>query len=149
MLLEKEINMDMITDIKLRAYLELIFTSAAIHHRHLKFLDPFEISPQQYNILRILRGSHPIKLSVMDIKSRMLDKTPNTTRLVDKLLKKHFVSRERGQKDRRQIFVGITEKGLDIMNDLDKINPKFLNFMNNLSDEECRELSALLEKMRM
>ena len=148
MRLEDEIKMKSIDNPRLKAVLEILFTSSYINNKHLKYLKPFGLSPQQYNILRILRGSHPKKLTIMDVKSRMLDKMPNTTRLVDKLEKCGCAERERSSKDRRKIFVGITKQGLDVMSQMDVAHLEFMKFTENLNEEEALELSSLIEKLR-
>jgi MarR family transcriptional regulator, 2-MHQ and catechol-resistance regulon repressor len=148
MKLELEIKTKEIKDIRLKALLQILFTASYINNKHSKVLRPFKISPQQYNILRILRGSHPDYLHIQSIKERMLEKTPNTTRMIDKLLLNGYIERERGESDRRMVLVKINQKGLGIMSQIDKIHPDFLKFTHNLSDQEAENLSDLLEKLR-
>ena len=148
MKLENEIKQTKPIDIRVKALLEILFTASYINNKHSKYLQPYKISPQQYNILRILRGVYPNQLNVMTIKSRMVEKTPNTTRMVDKLFDNGYVDRERSEKDRRMVFVKITDKGLDIMSKIDEIHPDFLKFTYNLDNDETKSIIELLEKLR-
>jgi DNA-binding MarR family transcriptional regulator len=148
MKLEVEIKTKEIKDIRLKGVLEILFTASYINNKHQKYLKPFNISPQQYNILRILRGSHPNALHMQSIKERMLEKTPNTTRMIDKLEASGYIDRERSLKDRRKIYVKINEKGLNVMHKVDLIHPEFMAFTHYLNDEETLDLINLLEKLR-
>ncbi|MGK7396928.1 MAG: MarR family transcriptional regulator [Candidatus Cyclobacteriaceae bacterium M3_2C_046] len=148
MKLEKEIKSKDIENIRVKALLEILFTASFINNKHSKFLQPFKISPQQYNILRILRGSFPEKINIQTIKERMLEKTPNTTRMIDKLYDNQYVERERSEEDRRMVFVRISPKGLHIMSEIDKIHPEYLKFTYKWSDQDAFLVSDLMEKLR-
>jgi MarR family transcriptional regulator, 2-MHQ and catechol-resistance regulon repressor len=148
MKLEVEIKSKEIKDIRLKALLQILFTAALINNKHAKVLLPYKISPQQYNILRILRGSHPNSIHIQSIKERMLEKTPHTTRMIDKLLLNQYIERERGESDRRKVLVKISEKGLGIMDKIDLVHLDFMKFTHNLNDLEANSLSDLLEKLR-
>lgn len=149
MKIEDEIKQKEFKTPYIKAILNVVFTANWWNAQSVDSLKPYGISPQQYNILRILRGSHPNKLPVLSIKERMLDRTPNTTRLVDKLLSKGYVFRERCAEDRRVVYIGITEEGLDFMEVLDKDWDSREMFSEiNLSDEEANQLSDLLDKLR-
>jgi DNA-binding MarR family transcriptional regulator len=112
-------------------------------------LKPYEISGEQYNVLRILRGQKGNPANMCLIQERMLARTSNTTRLVDKLLLKKFVTRNVCPENRRKIEVQITQKGLDILTELD---PKVIEheqlFSKKLNTEELEQLNHLLEKYR-
>lgn len=140
--------MKSIPDHRLKAVLEILHTASVIDNLHLRYLKPYNLSVQQYNILRILRGSYPNSLTVQLIKERMVDLTPNTTRMVDKLLVQKLVTRMRSNKDRRKVFVRITAKGLEVMEKLDVVHQEFLRFTEMLSLDESDHLSNLLEKLR-
>ena len=148
MKLEEALKMKEFPDLHLKAFLEILYTASEIRNHQKKFFKPFGLSPEQYNILRILRGSHPKSLTINEIKIRMVDKTPHTTRMIDKLELSRLVSRERVTSDRRKIFIRIRSKGLDLMRHIDVALPDFLLFMHNLSIEEAQILSSLLEKIR-
>ena len=148
MKLEDALKMKSIPDHRLKAVLEILHTASVIDNLHLRYLKPYNLSVQQYNILRILRGSYPNSLTVQLIKERMVDLTPNTTRMVDKLLVQKLVTRMRSNKDRRKVFVRITAKGLEVMEKLDVVHQEFLQFTEMLSLDESDHLSNLLEKLR-
>jgi len=148
MKLELEIKTKEIKDNRLRAVLEILFTASYINNKHIKYLRPFNLSPPQYNILRILRGSYPNHLHIQSIKKRMLEKMPHTTRMIDKLFENGYIERERREDDRRKIYIIITKKGLEVMSHIDQIHPEFMQFTHNLSDKEANELANLLEKLR-
>ena len=135
-------------DLRLKILLEILQTASQINNLHLKYLKPFNLSVQQYNILRILRNTYPGSLTIQAIKEQMVDRTPNTTRMVDKLLTQKFVTRIRSVKDRRKVFVKITPPGLEIMSKIDIILQDFLQITQNLSTEESNRLSDLLGKLK-
>jgi DNA-binding MarR family transcriptional regulator len=112
-------------------------------------LKPYDLSGEQFNVLRILRGQKGNPANMFVIQERMLAKTSNTTRLVDKLLLKSLVTRKVCLENRRKIEVLITPKGLDLLSELD---PKVLKhehlFSKNLKPEELENLNILLEKYR-
>jgi len=111
------------------------------------FVGEFGLSLPQFNILRILRGAKGT-LSVNTVKERMLEKSPNTTRLMDKLIEKEHIARVRCENDRRVVFVEITSKGLDLLAEIDlKIEGSSL-MPAGLSDKEANQLSDLLDKLR-
>lgn len=136
------------TNDKHRFVTNLIFTSNWFQNQFIEFLKPYKISEQQFNILRILRGAGDW-VSMNDIKSRMLDKFPNATRLSDKLLDKGLVARKRSDKDRRIVYLEITKKGLDLLAEIDKSDDtKHMEFMSRITEEEAREFSDVLDKLR-
>ena len=105
----------------------------------------FGISSQQYNVLRILRGAKKaIKVSV--VKERMIEKTPNTTRLMDKLCTKELIARTRCDSDRRAVYVELTKKGLDLLDQLPMDDD--MKLLSNITEEEALELNRLLDKIR-
>ena len=108
-------------------------------------LKPFKISEQQYNILRILRGAgEPI--TVNTVKERMIQKSPNATRLMDKLCDKELIERVRCENDRRVVYVQISKKGLTL---LKKINSKDLDApIRAITDEEAKTVNKILDKIR-
>lgn len=121
-------------------------TSHFIGAYHEKQLRSFDLSIAQFNILRILRGANE-RLSIKVIKERMLEKSPNTTRLIDKLIKKNLVERSRCKDDRRIVYVIITQNGLKILEQIDVVFGDIYSKIN-LTEEEANQLSHLLDKMR-
>lgn len=123
------------------------FTAGWLAQLNSKIVEPHKLSMQQYNVLRILRGQHPKSVTVKFIIERMLDKSSNASRLVDKLLAKGLVERTQCPEDRRRVDIMISKKGLELLEKLasefDKVNKSL-----NLSEEDARTLSDLLDKMR-
>jgi DNA-binding MarR family transcriptional regulator len=132
-----------------KTVLNILYTQNTISDKFNELLKPFDLSTEQFNVLRILRGQKGKPANMCVIQERMVAKTSNTTRLVDKLLLKDLVTREVCPDNRRKIEVQITQKGLDLLVQLD---PKVIQhehlFSNNLSSEELTQLNLLLEKFR-
>ncbi len=123
------------------------FTSNWILERVKIFVEQKDITPQQYNILRILRGSiHP--LSTQQIRDRMLDKMSDASRLVDRLVKKELVLKKVSNIDKRLVDITISEKGLELLKELDEKNKELDNIIHNLSEEEATTINNLLDKIR-
>lgn len=136
--------------IEKRTLLNVLFTQHVIAEKFNEVLKPFEISPEQFNVLRILRGQKGNPVNMFTIQERMVAKTSNTTRLVDKLLLKDFVNREICSENRRKMEITITPKGLDLLKELDPcVEAHEKGFAKNLSLEELELLNALLEKIRI
>jgi len=149
MKIEDEIKTAVKLDLPKKVILNLLFTQNVIKEKFNEVRMPFDISGEQYNVLRILRGQKGNPANMCLIQERMIAKSSNTTRLIDKLLLKDFVTRKVCPENRRKIEVSITQKGLDVLADLDpKINALEQLFANNLNTEELEELSLLLEKLR-
>ncbi|WP_204345311.1 MarR family winged helix-turn-helix transcriptional regulator [Psychroserpens algicola] len=142
--LSKDINSSF-PNSKVKALLNIIYTANWINSHQNAFFKPFGISPQQFNILRILRGAgEPIK--VQTIKERMLERAPNATRLMDKLCDKHLIERLPCPDDRRVVHINITTKGLGLLDEIDKDFKD--DILKNLTEKEAGQLSDLLDKIR-
>jgi len=129
----------------IKALINIKYTSSWFDNIANNILKPHNISEQQYNILRILRGAEK-KVTVNSVKERMIQKSPNSTRLMDKLCDKNLIIRTRCESDRRVVFVEISKKGLQL---LDKINIKELeNHTSALTEKEAKTLNELLDKIR-
>lgn len=132
-----------------KTVLNILYTQNTISDKFNELLKPFDLSTEQFNVLRILRGQKGKPANMCVIQERMVAKTSNTTRLVDKLLLKDLVTREVCPDNRRKIEVQITQKGLDLLVQLDpKVIQHEHSFSNNLSSEELAQLNLLLEKFR-
>ena len=132
-----------------RVILNIMYSQNVITDSFNEIIKGHDISGEQYNVLRILRGQkgHPANMCI--IQERMLAKTSNTTRLVDKLLLKELVTRNVCPDNRRKIEVLITQKGLDLLAKLDpQVNEHEEYFAKNLNDDELEQLNTLLEKYR-
>jgi len=149
MKIEEVVKSNAIMGLSQKAVLNIIYTQNNINERLIEILKPYDLSNEQYNVLRILRGQKGNPANMCLIQERMLAKTSNTTRLVDKLLLKELVTRKVCKENRRKIEVLITEKGLDILKELDpKVDNYEQNIVANLSSSELEKLNDLLEKIR-
>lgn len=129
--------------------LNIIYTQNVINDKFNEILKPYDLSGEQYNVLRILRGQKGNPANMCIIQERMLARTSNTTRLVDKLLLKELVTRKVCPENRRKIEVLITPKGLNILTKLDpKVIEHEMFFAQNLNTQELELLNKLLEKYR-
>lgn len=140
----KEINSTFPNE-RVKAMLNIKYTANYFDQIGNAFLKPFNISEQQYNVLRILRGAGE-KLKVNVVKERMVQKSPNSTRLMDKLCDKKLIERTRCEEDRRVVYVKITKKGLDLLSEINI--EEFDTQMNKISEEEAKTLNELLDKLR-
>lgn len=132
-----------------KAFVNLRYTSNWILKKQNNFMSNYDLTMPQFNILRILRGAgEGVFLSVTTIKNRMVEISPNTTRLMDKLLEKKLIERERCPNDKRIVHVCISKLGMNLLSDIDKHFDKELTMTNLLSDEEAEFLSNILDKMR-
>ena len=130
---------------KVKALLNLIYTANWISSQQNAFFKPYGISPQQYNILRILRGAGKA-ITVQTIKDRMLERSPNATRLMDKLCTKNLINRLPCREDRRVVHIEITKIGLTLLKRIDGDFKE--DILKNLSLNEAKTLSDLLDKIR-
>lgn len=130
---------------RVKALVNIKFTAHWLDSIGNKTLKPFNISIQQYNILRILRGANA-SITVNTVKERMIEKSPNSTRLMDKLCEKDLIERVRCENDRRMVYVKITFAGMDLLKKIDMTG--FEKVMNKLSEKEAKTLSRLLDKIR-
>lgn len=130
---------------KVKALLNIMYTSNWISSHQNAFFKPFGISPQQFNILRILRGAGKA-IKVQTIKERMIERAPNATRLMDKLCDKQLIYRLPCPEDRRVVYIEITKKGLQLLEDISKDFKDDL--LQNLTEDEAKILSNLLDKIR-
>jgi DNA-binding MarR family transcriptional regulator len=113
-----------------------------------KMIDPFGITGAQYNVLRILKGVHPEGHARCEIATRMIERASDITRIIDRLEKQGLVIRDRTSEDRRMSITRITEKGIELVNKLKPlIENEHVQNTIGLTDEECRHLSVLLEKL--
>ncbi|WP_396143972.1 MarR family winged helix-turn-helix transcriptional regulator [Flavobacterium sp.] len=149
MRIEDIIKSNVTMDDAKKVVLNIMVTQNVVTEKFNEVLKPYDLSGEQYNVLRILRGQKGNPANMCVIQERMIAKNSNTTRLIDKLLLKNLVTREVCPENRRKIEVLITEKGLELLEELD---PKVLEneklFAANLNQKELVELNTLLEKYR-
>ncbi|MEE3999273.1 MarR family transcriptional regulator [Tenacibaculum sp. FZY0031] len=130
---------------KIKAFINIKYTANWINSKENEFFKQYSISPQQFNILRILRGARKA-IKVQTIKDRMIERAPNATRLMDKLCEKNLIERERCEDDRRVVYISITQQGKKLLKTID--DKLHLDFIDNLTEEEATQLSKLLDKIR-
>ncbi|MEX1188675.1 MAG: MarR family transcriptional regulator [Bacteroidia bacterium] len=131
-----------------KAGINLMFTVREMEHKHFQILKKFGVTPPQFNILRILRGQYPKATTVNDLIDRMIDKASNASRIVEKLRAKAMVERKTSELDRRAVDVAITQKGLELLRQIDVIEQEFYFGLEFLTVEEANQLNALLDKGR-
>lgn len=131
-----------------KAAVNTMFTSRVLEEQTARRLKPHDLSNQQFNILRILRGQKGKPASVKLLVERMLDKSSNASRLVDKLLEKGYVQRTTCPDDRRAVEVRITESGLSLLDTLDRQMDQEQRICRGFTPEEAVQLSGLLDKFR-
>ncbi len=132
-----------------KTIVNIMFTSRRVEEGALVVFKEHDLTHQQYNVLRILRGQQGKPANLSTIQERMIDKSSNTTRLIDKLIKKELVKRQVCEKNRRKIEVFITSKGMDLLKTLDPIIENLnKELVNNLSNKELETLNNLLDKLR-
>ncbi|MFT4031610.1 MAG: MarR family transcriptional regulator [Siphonobacter sp.] len=149
MTIGEEIKQERFTSSHHKVMVNLLFTNNWLVARHSDGLKPYDLTVQQFNVLRILRGQYPNAITVNAIIERMLDKMSNASRLVDKLLAKGLVTRVVCPNDRRAVDVLITAKGLSLLAEIDeKMSTWEADIIRNMSEEEAEMLSHLLDKLR-
>jgi DNA-binding MarR family transcriptional regulator len=127
--------------------INLLYTSNWVQERLRDIIKPFDITIQQYNVLRILRGAgSPLTTSV--IREKLIDKMSDTSRMVDRLHRKGLVNRKQCCIDRRLVDISLTDEGRDVLNQIDAQSCDFDLCLSRLNDEEAETLSALLDKIR-
>jgi DNA-binding MarR family transcriptional regulator len=145
--LEKEIPNSYFRNRRHKALVNILFTSNWILERLKHFLEVEDITPQQYNILRILQNSET-PLSTLKIREQMMDRMSDTSRIVERLLKKQLVNKQPCDYDKRLVDVTINEKGRELLERLDKKNEQLDSIISNLTSEETDSINNLLDKMR-
>ncbi|NBY24895.1 MAG: MarR family transcriptional regulator [Chitinophagaceae bacterium] len=146
--IEQDIQQSQFRNSFQKAAINLLYTSGWLRDRMKVLFDKEDITAQQFNILRILRGSFPTPLSTLQIRDRMLEKMSDTSRLVDRLVVKGLVKKITAETDRRLVDVLITEKGKKLLSRIDAQQTEMDAILNNLTEKEAEQLSELLDKMR-
>ncbi len=149
MKIEDEIKSTVSLTTAKKVILNILYTQNFVNDKFNEVIKSYDLSSEQYNVLRILRGQKGAPANMNTIQERMIAKSSNTTRLIDKLLLKELVTRKVCPDNRRKIEVTITQKGLNLLNELD---PKVIEhetlFASNLNPNELEQLNTLLEKYR-
>ena len=148
MTLETDINQPVFRSEYQKSIINLIYTFNWVNEKLNRGFEPFEITQQQFNILRILRGAGQ-PLSTLQIRQRMLDKMSDTSRIVDRLVKKGLVKKSICREDRRLVDVLLTDKGKKLLQTMDTMNEEMESIFKYLSNDEAKLLNVLLDKIRM
>jgi DNA-binding MarR family transcriptional regulator len=149
MKIEDEIKSTIDIGIARKVLLNISFTKNVLGDKFQEIMKPYDLSSEQYNVLRILRGQKGKPVNMSDIQERMIAKNSNTTRLIDKLLLKEMVTRKECPANRRKIEILITDKGMDVLATLDPLIIEHENyFAEKLTLSELEQLNTLLEKYR-
>lgn len=146
--LEKDIKQQHFSGEDQKALINLIYTYHWVTERLKSILNQDEITLQQYNILRILRGSDPKPLSTLAIRERMLDKMSDTSRIVDRLVLKGLADKKISAADKRLVDVNITREGKKLLERIDKKNEAMTSIIANLNEADMKHLNAILDKLR-
>ena len=146
--IEEDIQQNKFRNPHQKAAINLLYTPPWMREKTKAVFDAEDITPQQFNILRILRGSFPQPLSTLQIRERMLEKMSDTSRIVDRLITKGLVKKLTCKNDRRLVDVIITDKGKKMLERLDEKQDEIDGVLGNLSEKDANILSDLLDKIR-
>lgn len=148
MRLEEEIKQKKFRSERHKVIINLMYTGNWVYSINKSILKQYNLSPEQYNLLRILRGQYPNPSSVMLLNERMLDKMSNVSRIVEKLRLKNLLTRKECSADRRQVDITITDEGLELLRLIDENSEITEYAAQHLSDEDAARLNELLDKVR-
>jgi len=148
MSLEQDIKQEKFPDEHEKVLINILFTASWLYNRNATRLKVHDITPEQYNVLRILRGSHPKALMLTDVTSRMIDKSSNATRLVEKLRQKGLLKRDICENNRRQVDITITDAGLALLKEIDREAETWLDTLRVISNDEAKDINRILDKLR-
>jgi DNA-binding MarR family transcriptional regulator len=149
MKLENEVKQEKFANEHQKAIINILFTGGWMSSMSIASLKPFGVSPEQFNVLRILRGQYPKPVTLGLIQERMLDRMSNATRLVEKLKQKELVDRRECSYNRRQVDIVITQKGLNLLAVIQPhLEENIPHSIKTLTEEEAAKLNQLLDKLR-
>ena len=146
--LEQDINQYKFRNMQQKSMINLIYTYNWVEYRMKALMDQHGLTNQQYNILRILKGSDPKPVSTLQIRERMLDKMSDTSRIVDRLVLKGLVVKKACKTDRRLVDVTISEKGKAMLQEMERFEADMDGLLSNLNENELETLNTLLDKIR-
>lgn len=145
--IDKDIRQTSFRNSHNRAMVNILFTNNWMMEKIKTFVGTEDITPQQYNILRILRGAEQ-PLSTLQIREKMLDKMSDTSRIVERLIAKGLVQKTISERDKRLVDITITNQGIEVLDKLDSQNNQLDGILQTLSEQEAEQLSYLLDKLR-
>lgn len=149
MTIEQELKARKIEDEYQRLYLNMAFTFNWIEEHIARLLKKYNLTSHQFNVLRILRGSHGTPLPAYEIQNRMISKSSNVTRIIEKLVAKALVDKKFNESNRRKVEITITEKGIELLSSLDTVVLALhASTYKNITVAEAKTLNELLDKIR-
>ena len=147
MSLKEDIQQSEFKNAKQEACINIFFTNNWLSEMTNQTFKKFDVTAQQYNVLRILKGSYPTPLSAAQIINRMIDKSPDLTRLINRLIKKGLVEKTKNATNKRKVDITITEEGIQLAENADP-NTNDHYFLDNISEQEAKLLNTILDKIR-
>ena len=148
MKIEEEIYQEKFKDENQKLLINLMYTASWLNIKQTRFFKPFDLTPQQFNVLKILKGQKPKPSNINLFQERMIDKSSNVSRLVDKLCNKGFASRITSKVDRRAVDIFITEKGEKIIEEIEVFLPSEINVFHGISKKDKQYMNELLDRIR-
>jgi len=148
-IIEKAIQQKKFDDTFQKVTVNILFTASRLNLMQQQMLRPFDLTPAQFNVLRILRGSYPNSYSVNELMNRMIDPASNASRIVERLRIKKLIERKTCPQDRRAVDVVISEAGLEILNQIDRIEKNLFFGIGSINTDEAEVLNGLLDKGRI
>jgi DNA-binding MarR family transcriptional regulator len=148
MRIEEEIQQKEFRNEYQKISINLVYTANWLTDKQRKFFDRYDITTKQYNVLRILKGQYPERISTSEIRERMLDKSSDTSRIVDRLTAQNLVTKQACPSDKRLVDVGISEKGLKLLEIIDANIQGLDHLISTITLAEAKDLNILLDKIR-
>ena len=148
MKIEEAIRQPKFSSAQQKAIVNIMYTYNWMNGIQEELFTKFDITQQQYNVLRILRGRYPNSICAGEIKEVMIDRSPDLTRLCDRLMKKELIERQVNEYNRRQVLIKITITGLELLKEIEPALKNMSKRFKNLTDDEADKLSELLDKLR-
>ena len=146
--LEQDIQQKTFRNEYQKATINLLYTHSWLENKLSTFFKSHNLTLQQYNVLRILKGQYPHPISTSDLRERMLDRMSDASRIVDRLYKKKLVLRKICQKDKRKVDIVLSNHGMETLKHLDHQVDQLDGFLHRLGQEEVHLLNSLLDKLR-
>jgi DNA-binding MarR family transcriptional regulator len=146
--LEQDLQQKKFNNVVIKANINILYTANFIYNQISSYLKPYDLTHEQFNVLRILRGKHPECMCQKDVLSRMVAPKSNVTLIIKKLVGKGLISVTQSPKDKREYEISITSLGLDKLKILDIELIEQDHNVANLSEEEAVQLNELLDKIR-
>lgn len=146
--IENEINQQKFRNEHQKLAIHIIFTGLWLEDKIKNILAQKNITPQQFNVLRILRGSYPKPLSTAEIRKRMLDKMSDVSRIVERLIKRKLITKKPCSSDKRLVDIMINKEGLAFLDQTDLLDEEMDKLLCALSTQEAQQLNLLLDKIR-